>query len=177
MKPSRTRVEKAVRWFRNKKLSKEGRAFIDLVYDYFFAKDEEAEREFELWWKVYPKTPTMSRKKALESWLRSERPDVERMIKVLNHQKSYWSSGDHPVPHATTYLNQERWVDETFRDRDHLARCEVVGHPPEWKQMFIDMGYGDPPAIWDQVPKAIQFEIRKGVHENAYAEQWGGTIE
>ena len=80
---------------------------------------------FERFWKAYPRTPNMSKKiarKAYDGALRSATPDeiftgLEGYIAWLKEPKQK----DHPVCHASTWLNQARW--------EGFAEMAVVEHP------------------------------------------------
>lgn len=69
--------------------------------------------EFETWWACYPRKEAKS--PALAKWLSKKIPAalVPTMIAKLAEQarSQKWQEGF--IPHATTYLNQERWNDET----------------------------------------------------------------
>jgi hypothetical protein len=67
---------------------------------------------FEEFWSVYPRKE--NKKKALDIWKRKK---VEEFAEIViadvlkrKEQHSQWKSGF--IPHATTYLNGERWNDE-----------------------------------------------------------------
>lgn len=80
---------------------------------------------FERFWKAYPRSPNMSKKLAKAAYdkaLRRATPDEIFMgltgyDKWLNEPKQK----DHPVCHAATWLNQDRW--EGFLD------CAAVDNP------------------------------------------------
>ena len=79
-------------------------------------KDTCAESEsFDLFWSAYP--VKKAKKKAQASWAKI-RPDADLFAKIMNslnkHKKSpQWTKdGGQFIPHAATWLNQERWNDE-----------------------------------------------------------------
>lgn len=77
-------------------------------------KKEAYDSDFELFWRNYPKTPTMSKKQAYEAW--SKRPDSERQ-KILTAVPKYVGflegqrrrEPDYPAVHACRFITQERY--------------------------------------------------------------------
>jgi hypothetical protein len=70
---------------------------------------------FEIFWSAYPKKE--SKKKAFERWCKIKNPEIilQDILKALVWQKTQpnWTDqGGQFIPMATTYLNQERWLDE-----------------------------------------------------------------
>jgi hypothetical protein len=79
-------------------------------------KDSRSENEsFDLFWSAYPKK--VGKKKAESCWAKI-RPDTNLLANILNsldrQKKSpQWTKdGGQFIPHAATWLNQERWNDE-----------------------------------------------------------------
>lgn len=72
---------------------------------------------FEKFWNIYPKK--ISKKKAEQCWnkLKPSNALFEKIVKAIETAKKtdQWERGF--IPHATTYLNQERWNDK-FTNKD-----------------------------------------------------------
>lgn len=85
---------------------------------------EEYIRTFELFWKEYPNKS--AKKKALESWLKikPESELAEVIILAVERHKtipSWKKDNGEYIPHATTWLNQERWNDEIESKKSLLS--------------------------------------------------------
>ena len=87
--------------------------------------------EFDRFWQLYPRR--VSRKAAEKAWLKigaeQNRDLFVEIIKGLRRSIVYWQQkGTAPefIPHASTWLNQERWTDElgvTIDDVAAAAKC------------------------------------------------------
>lgn len=69
---------------------------------------------FDQFWAVYPRK--VAKKEALRAWvkLRPTKEQLERMLKALvwqKRQEGWIQDGGMFIPHASTYLNGERWED------------------------------------------------------------------
>lgn len=80
------------------------------------------EIEFATWWKAYPRHE--ARVEALKVWKRKRIPTgtLPTMLAKLDAQRgsSKWQEGF--IPHASTYLNQERWNDDIQKAGNTLTR-------------------------------------------------------
>jgi len=80
-----------------------------------------AEETFEIFWKIYPKK--IGKAVAKKSWIKlSPGEDIcKKIATALQYQmqSDQWqkSSGQY-IPNPSTWLNQERWNDEQFKDVD-----------------------------------------------------------
>lgn len=78
-------------------------------------KDDKRNSLFKTFWGAYPKK--QDKKKAMIAFEKIKDLDIDKMIKALEAQKKseQWTkdSGAY-VPHPTTWLNGERWNDETI---------------------------------------------------------------
>lgn len=74
---------------------------------------------FEEFWSAYPRKE--NKKKAFDIWKRKKIEEIAETViaDVLKRKKQYsqWKSGY--IPHATTYLNGERWNDEITEDNNY----------------------------------------------------------
>ena len=75
-------------------------------------KGKEVYVHFEKFWEIYPRKE--NKKKAMEKWKKMKVTEelfetIEKSIKSHKETKQ-WK--DYIIPHATTWLNQERWEDE-----------------------------------------------------------------
>ncbi len=71
--------------------------------------------EFEVFWKAYPPRGVPPRKEgrkpARKAFGRAKRPPIDELLKVLSRHTAMWNEPRY-IPHAATWLNQERWADE-----------------------------------------------------------------
>jgi hypothetical protein len=87
------------------------------------AKPKRYTPEFEAFWVSFPRTPTMSKTKAFDAW-RKLTPD-ERVAcsgAVVAYKLFLSSKPDHPVMHATTFINERRFEALTDQAGDTSAR-------------------------------------------------------
>ena len=74
------------------------------------------EQEFEVFWKAYKKP--LKKKKAKQTYYNNKSlPAIEDHVKILEawHKTESWKDGKYQ-PHATTWLNGERWNDAIPKD-------------------------------------------------------------
>lgn len=67
--------------------------------------------DFESFWKVYPRHESKSQ--AMKSW-KTAKPDLQIVLKAVEVQKKGEQWQKNIIPHASTWLNQRRWEDETI---------------------------------------------------------------
>lgn len=77
-------------------------------------EEDNIDQNFERFWSVYPRK--VVKKKAKELWIKIK-PDsnlTEKMIRAVENQsRTIWKGKDESyIPHATTWLNGQRWEDE-----------------------------------------------------------------
>jgi len=78
------------------------------------AKKEALEISFAEFWEAYPRK--VNKKEAKQKWFKAKLPDLAFILKALEIQKqteSWQKNKGKYIPHPTTWLNQERWEDET----------------------------------------------------------------
>ena len=72
---------------------------------------------FEDWWTAYPPGRKVKKKQTRDIWKRKRLDKIaDQLIADVIHRASndaQWLRGSRFVPHPTTYLNGERWNDET----------------------------------------------------------------
>jgi len=72
------------------------------------------DQRFEAWWLVYPKAGRVGKGSALKKWrkLKPSNELLDQMIAAVRAQERTrkWQEGF--IPHATTWLNQGRWMDD-----------------------------------------------------------------
>lgn len=67
------------------------------------------QKDFEVWWEKYPKKE--SKAKAWAIW-QKKKPNLEMMLKALEWYVACDRVSDGYILQPTTYLNQERWLDD-----------------------------------------------------------------
>lgn len=75
--------------------------------------DEHPLLSFEQFWDRYPRR--VAKKAALKIWMRMSDEQRRQAIAVIDDHTRMWIAegrGTRTIPHATTWLNQERWEDE-----------------------------------------------------------------
>jgi len=66
--------------------------------------------DFEAFWLSYPRTPNMSKSKALACWKKLTPADRLACAQAVPAYKAFLSSkADHPTMHATTFINERRF--------------------------------------------------------------------
>lgn len=66
---------------------------------------------FEAFWKAYPTTPNMSKSKALVGWKKLDETDRLACLAAVSPYRAFLKSKpDHPVMHATTFINEHRFA-------------------------------------------------------------------
>lgn len=86
--------------------------------------------KFDIFWQEYP--IKKNRKKALEIWKRKKldslADDIISKLNLIKKTDSDWLRGF--VPHATTFLNGERWDDEIVKEV--APKGGSSEEPPDW---------------------------------------------
>lgn len=80
----------------------------------FFGRDQQIESDFEAFWRTYPRRIGRgAARKAFEKAVkRVELPELMTAVaRFAEHPESIAGKRD-SIPHASTWLNQERWNDE-----------------------------------------------------------------
>ena len=82
---------------------------------------------FDLFWSVYPRK--VGKKTAQKAWMRAVRTDamLDRVMRALAWQTSYLWDDQRYIPHPTSWLNQERWMDEPPKDILELMGRKEIG--------------------------------------------------
>lgn len=95
-------------------------------------KGAEYDSPFEAFWKHYPrKVAVGTAKKAFEAALKKE-PDYEKIINAMIEQSKAWETKDKKyIPHASTWLNGERWNDQ--------IETTASNQPPKMRDMRQDL--------------------------------------
>jgi|TARA_Y100000033_G_scaffold1869_1_gene1658 hypothetical protein len=76
---------------------------------------------FEWFWKVYPRK--VSKKSAYKSFIKIDEKEHSRILySVELFQKDNLQTEERFIPHATTWLNQERWMDYFETDNQGVIR-------------------------------------------------------
>ena len=82
------------------------------------------ENDFELFWKVYPNNKNKSL--AFRKWMSSDDPDIlVKSLKVIKHnlQSGEWNKNETKfIPHAATFINQERYNDEVSSKSNNYTK-------------------------------------------------------
>jgi len=75
-------------------------------------KEIEVDNGFELFWNNYPKK--VGKGKAELAWAK-HKPNIDLVLKTLTWQKEskdWFADNGKFIPHATTWINGKRWLDE-----------------------------------------------------------------
>ena len=67
---------------------------------------------FEKFWEKYPRKVNKYSAVKVFNKINPDEILLQHMIKSLQEQKQYWEEWKY-IPHASTWLNQRRWEDET----------------------------------------------------------------
>ena len=82
------------------------------------------ENDFKLFWDVYPNNKNKSL--ALKKWMSSDDPDIlVKSLKVIKHnlQSGEWNKNETKfIPHAATFINQERYNDEVSSKSNNYTK-------------------------------------------------------
>lgn len=86
-------------------------------------KDSEINKDFEAFWKVYPRKvgKTAARRHYAAAFKRNRDLTPEAILKALSvqtQQLQWTKDGGVFIPHASTWLNQERWNDEIDLEKE-----------------------------------------------------------
>lgn len=76
---------------------------------------EKKEKDFQKFWQAYPRKIAKAKAKTAFMRLYKEMPNIEELLSILERHKAskQWKQSDGKyIPHATTWLNQQRWEDE-----------------------------------------------------------------
>lgn len=73
---------------------------------------EPDDKGFGVWWAIYPRKE--KRKVAERTWKRLTK--AQRDAAMADTKRRPWPESKQYIPHATTYLNQERWTDPLPED-------------------------------------------------------------
>lgn len=68
---------------------------------------------FERFWKAYPRK--IGKGAAIKAWKRAKLPDLESILLAVEQQarsEQWTKDGGQFIPHAATWINQTRWLDE-----------------------------------------------------------------
>jgi hypothetical protein len=95
------------------------------------------EEEFEEFWKIYPRK--IAKGDARKAWIQTSkiRPPIADLLKAVyaaRASKQWNKDGGEFIPHASTYLRQERWTDEYEVDLSQMSGptgkvCAYCGKP------------------------------------------------
>jgi hypothetical protein len=74
---------------------------------------EKKEKDFDKFWKSYPRKIAKAKAKTAFMRLYKEMPEIEELLSILERHKAskQWKQSEY-IPHASTWLNQKRWEDE-----------------------------------------------------------------
>lgn len=82
---------------------------------------------FNQFWQDYPRKE--NRKTAEQKFLKLPKSLFETIIKSVNQSKQSKNWRDGYIPHASTWINQERWTDEiTMTNKEFEDEYERLGH-------------------------------------------------
>ncbi|MCT7665689.1 hypothetical protein [Shinella kummerowiae] len=97
------------------------------------ANSEKYPRAFEAFWQAYPRSPNMSKSKALAGWKKlTEEQRVACAAAVPAYKAFLASKTDHPTMHATTFINERRF--EGFSSEPAAA---VPVNDDRWKKRLV----------------------------------------
>lgn len=98
---------------------------------------------FEAFWQVYPRTPNMSKPKALAGWKRLTADEQKACHQAVPAYKAFLAAKrDHPTMHASTFINERRFegfveqaaptAPKTVADDDWLKRLTFGRNSRQW---------------------------------------------
>ena len=92
-----------------------------------------AERDFEDWWKVYPRKVDKGHARKAYVKARKVASQFELAEGVTRFATASKAKGTPPefIPHAATWLNGERWLDEDLRQKVPVAQRRIYQPDPE----------------------------------------------
>jgi len=101
------------------------------------SKQEQLEADFSFFWTIYPKK--QGKKEALKAYIKArKKASRDELLEALREvkQKDWRNRELQYVPHASTWLNQERWTDEVQEQKkiDPLDDLDLENNPFEVKQ-------------------------------------------
>lgn len=113
-------------------------------------------KDFEAFWKAYPRTPNMSKKAAERAWAkqRDNLPPLADLLATVTHYKTFISNETkrygkpYPAKHAQGWLNEQRW--EGFLAQAQTAPAAT--HSPDWADAVPEWGAfkaKSNPAMWN----------------------------
>jgi len=104
--------------------------------------------DFEAFWSAYPRSPNMSKPKALAAWKKLGTEDRDDCRRAVARYRSFLASKpDHPTMHASTFINERRFdgfneqvepvasrpaSDDDWRKRLTYARTNRKWHVEAW---------------------------------------------
>lgn len=98
---------------------------------------------FEAFWRSYPTTPNMSKAKTLDAWRKLDGEDCAAAEGAIRRYRAFLESKpDHPVMHATTFLNERRF--DGFSEQDSVAAPKAVT-AADWQKRLT---YGREKQQW-----------------------------
>ncbi len=112
--------------------------------------------DFEAFWVDYPRTPNMSKAKAMTGWKKLDKADRAACHQAVRPYKAFLASKpDHPVMHAVTFINERRFDgfapeplkpldDAAWNKRLAYARRERKWDSGKWGPMPGKPGCGVP---------------------------------
>jgi hypothetical protein len=105
-------------------------------------------KAFEAFWLGYPRTPNMSKLKAFDGWKKLTEAERKACHDAVPAYRSFLASkADHPVMHATTFINERRFegfveiatssparavTDDDWRKRLAFGREKHLWHVESW---------------------------------------------
>ena len=85
-------------------------------------KDKDTHEDFDAFWQAYPKK--VGKGDALKSWNKAK-PNLQDVLRSLDWQKqqqAWLKDGGQYIPNPSTYLNQQRWLDEAPASSNEVSR-------------------------------------------------------
>ncbi len=99
--------------------------------------------EFEAFWLAYPRTPTMSKSKSNDGWRKLSDDQRRACIAAVEpYRKFLDAKADHPVMHATTFINERRF--EGFTEIAATSSPKPISDE-DWQKR---LGYGRSNRLW-----------------------------
>ena len=115
--------------------------------------EKKAERyppDFEAFWLAYPRSPNMSKSKALAGWKKLSSDERAACAKAVPAYKAFLASKpDHPTMHATTFINERRF--EGFAPAAEQPSAPI--DDDRWlKRLVYARQKGEWPTAWGPRP-------------------------
>lgn len=114
-------------------------------------KAQVVDNEFEAFWKAYPRK--VAKANAIKAFSKAkDKPELKELLAILETHKasdSWQKDGGAYIPHAATWLNGSRWLDQIKNPTQGPTRPPVVAND------FLSQKYGSQPTKTPTMPEKL----------------------